>query len=283
MSFSSSWTPNARDSIGAGSVSLQDGKLKAAIAINNNAVSLLGRGYFREALVTFKDSVQLMRSASLNVEGQAHHPAAEAISAEDLRSVLDRTWKRAAQCKDTACHAALEDGPDLQVVSSQHIPHTISPALTSYTHGCASYVAFPMTIDPIDFEDFDDNDVDFHSGAILYNYGIAHECLAEGSVHNGDDSLKKLLQGKTYCIFQMANALLSELSRKVGEATATSFPTKLLLLRILLTHALIQASAQLDLPLEYEEHSTNLQRLLYMMAFQESAIPMADHCVAAAA
>ena len=271
---------------GAGTVCLRDGKHKAAIALNNDTVSLLGRGYYREALDTFKDSMQLIRSASMHMEEAVFQ---EEISAEDIHIVLSRSWQRAAQCKNTVSQqAAFKNSAVIQVVSSQYNPTSIYTALTSYTKRNSStlYAAFPMTIDPIDFEDWDENEVDFQSAAILYNFAVAYDCLAVEASQSGNDSLGKTLQEKTYSVFCMANGLLQKLTtRHVGEQAfvMTCFATRLLLLQTFLTHALVQACDKLDLQLDYQVHCENLEHLLHTIAVQQSMLWMADHGVAAAA
>ena len=279
------------DSIWAGTVSLRDRKHKAAIALNNTAVSLLSRGYYREALDTFKDSMQLIRSAANDRHKRCDadsQPSTEEISAEDIRSILDRTWKRAAQCRNTASQDDSANRPFLQVVSSQGSPESIYVALTTDSRGHSPYVASPMTIDPIDFEDWDDNnEVNFQAGAIIYNYAIAYDCVAETAAgYDDNDSPKMQLQENTYRLFHMANSLLETLSQRVDEeeATVTCFATRFVLLRTFVTHALIQACSKRDnLQLEHQEHCENLEPLLYMMEFHQRMLWMADQHVAAAA
>ena len=142
-----------------------------------------------------------------------------------------------------------------------------------------------MTIDPINFEDWDEYEVDFQSAAILDNFAIANDCLAVEARQSGNDSLGKILQETTYSVFRMANDLLHKLTRHISEqqAVMTCFVTKLLLLQTFLMRALVQACIDLELPLDYQVHCENLEKLLDMIEIHQSMKLMADHSVAAAA
>ena len=154
----------------------------------------------------------------------------------------------------------------------------------SGAHSTSSHVKFPVTIDPIDFEDCDEDDVDFQSGVILYNFGIAYDCLAATAEHNPGASFKKLLQVKSYRIFQMTRSLLSKLSQNDGDDTPNFCTmTKHLLLKTLLTHNLIQASIQLDLQFESQEHRETMKDLLLFMEDQQRMLKILERGVAEAA
>jgi hypothetical protein len=258
---------------GAGTATLQDCKHKAAIALNNNAVTLLVRGCHHEALATFKDSMKLIKSASRDRTDPVSHS-----TAEDIRLALHQARKRTTRCKNTTGPNASTNGLMLQVVSSQCNTASIYAALSS-SRGDTLNVAYPLTIDPIDFEDSDDDDIDFQSCVILFNYGIAYNCLAVTS----DDSVKTLLQEKSYHMFYMTSVVLSKLYQNVQADALTYAASRLLLLKTFLTHSLIQASIKLDSQFEYEEHCKTMEGLLRVMGVQQLILPLADHCLAAAA
>jgi hypothetical protein len=260
-------------------VGLLEGHHKAAIALNNTAVSLLARGRYSGSLATFKDAIKFMGNVTAPAEVRS---AAEEITGEEIRLALYHAGKRTSLGGISNSAGELKNGPVLKIVSSQCNTASIYAALTSCTHSTSRHVAFPMTIDLIDFEGCEDEDSDFHSGVILYNYGIASECLASTTTPSNNASVREI-HVNAHRIFKMASALLTELYQNDWDNTPTYFASKLLLLKTFLTHGLIQTSIKLDLQSEYEEHCKTMDGLLRVMGAQQLKLPVVDHCLAAAA
>lgn len=219
--------------------SLRDVNNKAVIALNNISVSLLVRGSYREALATVKDAMKLTKSTATHDEGL--------ITAEEIHLTLDRARKRSALCGETASTGALAYAPLLHVVSSQDSTLNICARLAMWKYSALQlHVFFPMTIDPIDYQDCDNDDVEFHSAVILYNFGIVCACSMANA--RTDD--------KSYRIFHLTNALTSRMSQSIWERASICFANRVLLLTSLSTHNLFQAlSVQGDQSLEYQAHN----------------------------
>jgi hypothetical protein len=165
---------------------------KGAIALNNAAVLLLLRGFATEACDTLEDAMQLMECAALDMHrstGSNHSMTANKSSSAQIQGALNRVCQRTSQCHKSSPHSMgtavssshrTSDWPTLQVVSSQCNPSRIYERLTSCMDSASLHVAFPMTIDPIDFEGSlcKANDVYLEAAIMAYNYGIATFCQA---------------------------------------------------------------------------------------------------------
>jgi hypothetical protein len=238
--------------------SLDVAKHKAAISLNNTAVALLSRGYCIEALDTFKDAVKLMRCATLS-DGNNE------VSDNDVLVSLDQANKRSVVCGKPCHNHSMANWPILQVITTQHNPIQVYEVLTTSALDPNFQVAFPMTIDPIGSSGVDD--VTFEAGAVLYNFAIAHECLAASSVDvvtvsGGDSALfVEMARSRSHRLLQLAMAVLAEAD---GTAAPSVFPaestcrlanSQFLLVRMAIVHSLIHAAILLNLDhFEYDEY-----------------------------
>lgn len=303
----------------SGSVSLRVGLHKAAIATNNAGVALLNRGFYREALCTFKDSMKLIQGAKRHKRHFLQHISfvSDEFTAKDVSATLSRTWQRAAQCQRHNFSTAPSTPSDsnmcssnngtvmIQTLSSQcsqeecDVSALLSPMLTTPTF----HSVFPMTIDPIDFEagddknDKDDNKevhFDFQSAIILYNYGITYDCLAICAAQQGNRNMEILLQEKTFRIYQMVDALLDRLHRKVEKNVSGTHIScgyyysfcyqRLLVLQTFVAFHLSQTCLRLEMPVSYGEQSKKLEELLHCLSAQQDVMfPTNQNSVAVAA
>jgi hypothetical protein len=311
---------------------LHRGNHKAAIALNNAAVSLLARGYCYEALDTFKDAVKLMRCATRPFE-QAHDGILDGgdasdnfVSEHDVQLALERANKRCAECShasrlppptstadgtaaatDASTASSKDSWPILQVITTQHNPSRVYDVLTSSTAALqATQVAFPMTIEHVgsssshcngqyDNDGCTVDDVAFEAGVVLYNYGLAYECLAASACtfnsHPTMDNhvLQEMARSKSHRMFHLAIAVLSKLDRHNGDHNCShntsTLSNQLLLLRTVMMHSLIHTSIMRQLETEYYHYCHAMQTLLQAVEVQQWLLPgvAGDHAVAAAA
>jgi hypothetical protein len=273
-------------------VCLRDGEChRAAIALNNSAVCLLIRGFYRDALHTFQDAIKLNKYIAESNEGEAV-PAQDTID-EVLHLPLQRAWQRAAFPSGNQCNIHPSASPEgaciLTAVSSEYNPAALNEAVVIYAQNRSGTCKFPMTIDPIDFEGIGDllDYVDFHSSVLLYNYAIAWDCLAAVTAASEDSSAQAPRQesDRAYHMSQLSSSLLIQQSQNYWENFALNSYAieRVLQLRIFLTHNLIEASVYLDLPLEYQVHCQNMDELLLMIEAGQHLIPIAEDSAARAA
>jgi hypothetical protein len=274
------------------SVCLRDGEFhRAAIALNNSAVCLLIRGFYQDALHTFQAAIKLIMYIADSNES-------EAVQAQDtidelLRLPLQRAWQRAAFPRGNQCDILPSASPEgaciVKAVSSEYNPAALNEAVAICAHNRNGTFKFPMTIDPIDFEGIGDllNDVDFHSSVLLYNCAVAWDCLAAATAARKDSSAQASRQecGRVYHLSQLSTSLLIQQSQNYLEKVALNSYAieRILMLRIFLTHNLIKASIDLDLPLEYQVHCQNMDELIPLIEAGQRLIPIAEDSAARAA
>jgi hypothetical protein len=257
-----------------GDVSLHVTNHKAAISLNNTAVALLSRGYCIEALDTFKDAVKLMRCATM---GDGNNQGNE-ISDDDVLLSLDRANKRSAACGKPCHNHTMANWPLLQVITTQHNPAQVYEVLTTLALDPNFHVAFPMTIDPIGTSGMDDVVLD--AGAVLYNYAIAHECLAASSVDvtvSGEDPVlfAEMARSRSHRLLQLAMTILAKADGEApsifpGESTCCYrlANSPFLLVRMAIVHSLIHAAIVLNL--DYLEYNQYCHAMLCLMQAVEA-------------
>jgi tetratricopeptide (TPR) repeat protein len=268
----------------ATTASLHEGYNKAAIALNNAAVSLLSRGLYQDAVATFKEAIKFMRSVTVHAATEDRNCAQAIASEEEIRRALDCALKRGL-CVAVTEGGLTIDSPIFHIISSQFNPTRVQHTLVVWA-GNTSHVEYPMTIDPIDFEDCDGDDAHFQSGVILYNYGIAYKCLATVTANAGttiEASHQDIFQAKAHRIFRLTIALLAKFDENVRDNIRTYLDGRCLVLKIFLTHNLIQSSSQFNGRSEYYEHLQTMERLQELVEALRAVLPSADDIVARAA
>jgi hypothetical protein len=271
---------------------------KAAISLNNTAVSLLVRGRCSEALETFEDAVKVLDVASL--QDSFPHSETSQLWSEQVRLTLERASKRSALCctipplcqneASTTAATTNERGlPTLKVISSLCNPARIYETLTSCVDTASLHVAFPMTIDPVDIESCTSEHVSFEIGVVLHNYGVAYDCVAAKLalppllLSPNDVNFCSMVQAKAFHLFQWSSALLAKVDLESHHVMPACLASQLLLLRTVLTHNLINDSIVLNLDFEYREYCMIMQSLLQLVEAQHLLLPINDHHIAGAA
>jgi hypothetical protein len=266
---------------------IRDDQHKAAIALNNTAVSLLVRGFHKESIATWKDAVRIMRSATSISDGT--DDGISTFAKNETSRALDQACKRTAHAMKVVPVGSLGGvtaSTNLQMISSQHSPKRVYDTLTSCEDCSSLQVAFLVTIDPVDFESCTSDDLTFEAAVILYNFGVAYSSLAT----EAEDSLTHDarffydIHARAHHIYLMAERLLSKFDQDlVGANAAPSMEYQLLLLRTILTHNLLNASIAMSLHLEYDEYSISMHYLLQLIEMRHGLLPFEDPAIAAAA
>lgn len=263
---------------------------RAAIALNNAAVNLLFCGFYQQGVETIQASIILM----MDIAECQDVVAASDVSEAGIRRRLEWAWERVAACMEQSAkntpgaQQLTREGPiAMKVVSSVYNPALIYAAHATYTNN--SNVMFPMTINCIDSNSWESDedgdhwaDIDFHSSVLLYNYGIAHDCLAATTTTDSSNGCNErmALQFKAYSINQLASALLC--NQFMNGSSADFFAIGgLLQLETFLTCNLIRICVQLDLA--HQDHVRNLEEILLLIGARERMLPTTEHDCARAA
>jgi hypothetical protein len=253
---------------------------QAAVALNNAGVSLLLRGFCRDAMETIRDAIQIMKSVVAH--GVEDGSSDGLISDLDIDRALRRKSQRCAyyNMPDTVGkYSEMTNWPVLYEISSQDAPTRVYGALASRNHVGSSYAAFPIKIDPIDSASSCTDDIAFQTGAMLYNLGVAHVCMAAVGAWDHDASFQELMQAKARRTFQRATSLLS----KFESDTRVPLVGRSLLLRMILMHGLLDLSIYLNSTVEYNEYTQAIHYLLRLTEFHHHLLPIGEDIVARAA
>jgi hypothetical protein len=264
---------------------LRDRSRKAAISLNNAAVSLLVRGYAREAAETFEDAIRLIFASRKEEVTMA---STECAWGESIQQALNRAHRRSALASKSVVPNDTSQWPVLQVISSQSNPARVYDTLTACRDTASLRVSFPMTIDPIDCDSYSQDDVNFEAGIALYNYGVAHDCaIASSVVANLDDAyLRETIQAEAYRIYQWAYSTIATVDQNQCtrcKSSSCCTTSRLLLLQTALFHNMIHASILLNLQAEYHVYCGSMANLLHTVERKQAAMPMLDNAIAAAA
>jgi hypothetical protein len=243
---------------------------KAIIELNNSAVALLVRGKYGQALETFRDAIHLVSTMTSS-------PTTPKVGASRAEQALCKAHARTAHPSKTTFSSSC-DGR-VQVLSSQCSPANIYKALTSCVKSNELDVEFAVTIDPLPRECFKFSDVCFHIGVVWCNFGITQSCMA--TVYAGVN--EEILLKEAHYVFQQAQAWLSQVDFGGWEHLTICMAYRLLSVRTMLTHSLINVSGRLNLEVEYQVYCRDMMRLLHAVEEQQTFFPMNDHALASAA
>ena len=137
---------------------------RVAVALNNMGVALLERGAYCQAMKTLKDSILVMKGIL--------RTSSKCTVGDDIQTKIDMATKR--------------------LMSPQPVPSTLPVTILSHdgsllyssmksvlTQG--DFCAVLVRIEPLDLRSPEHQDTDLESAIILYNFAIAHICMAKHS------------------------------------------------------------------------------------------------------
>jgi hypothetical protein len=158
---------------------------ECAVALNNMGVSLLEKGAPRQAIATLNDAIIVMKGISCSGEGTANEVDTMLAKAAHRLSVPEQLYSACTVRVISQC-----DG-NLELIQSL--------LLSSSATDC------PLYIDTFLF-DPEDGRVDFESAMILYNFGVAHECLSKIAKNAGAGPT---LRENALQLFHLAHTVLA--------------------------------------------------------------------------
>lgn len=252
---------------------------KAAISINNTAVTLLSKGFIRESMTTLKDSLHLMKMASQSREKyRLDHEEEEAYMAA-IHHAQQCSSVMMMNMSDTASRG-LHGSPDevivyliiVKPIDSQTLAHELVEKKNGdFFH----QVPMPIFIDPTDGLEDEDSTFDFESAIILYNYGLSHSLLANRSKDN--QTIQNSLRQSSLRVFELAETIIDEMFDNChDDSLIETCIQETLMFRILLTRSLIQSNLDLNQPAPADVHRNVLKQLLALVEQRHRFCPSAN-------
>jgi hypothetical protein len=197
---------------------------RAAIALNNMGVSLLERRAYRQGMETLKDAILVMkrvlvRSPSISSQGFGNTPN----STSDADTKVHRASKRMVNPEPIPSAVSVDDVSHCATFSHRSY-------LGSVLHGgSSSPLRSPLRIEVTDLVSLEDRDPFLESSIILFNFGLAHLCMAklDNSIMRFNFGLAHLcmakldrtpikLQEGALKIFNMTYSVLASLCNQEG-------------------------------------------------------------------
>jgi hypothetical protein len=174
---------------------------RAAIALNNMGVSLLERRAYRQGIETLKDAIfvmkRVLRPPSISPQGLGKTPNSTSYA----EVMVHRASKRMANPQ-----------PISSAISIDVVSQCASFSRRSYPSGSVLRGGSfsPLRIEATDLVSLEDRDPDLESSIMLYNFGLAHLCMAKLA-----KTPTKLQEGALK-LFTMAYSLFAPLCDQAG-------------------------------------------------------------------
>jgi tetratricopeptide (TPR) repeat protein len=169
---------------------------RAAIALNNMGVSLLEQRAYRQGMETLKDAIFVMK---LVFRPQSRNSglgaASDSTSSTDMK--IHRAVQRMANPKPVPSAVIID------VVSHGVASSHCSPLGSILHESSSSSCTVAIRIEATDLDCPEDRDPDLESAMMLYNFGLAHLCMAKLA-----KSPMKLQEGALK-LFNMAYSIIS--------------------------------------------------------------------------
>jgi len=279
---------------------------KAAVHLNNTALTLMQKRCYRQAAETLIDAVAVLKEAScLSVFKQdtslevSSRPSEIKSNEENTVDSLKEKLTKASQrvSKPEPCTPEQDALIHLHVISDDEHPSAVKhygaqqAKILSDKHEHNAYpssyevlsfhmmmnIAHVLRMEPADFEVPSEQDIDIESAVILYNYGVALQCLS--TLPQTSEATEKLHVG-SFHLFELAYSSLSSRDLGVLRTSAPSQLYRILLVARLSLDQLIKVAKVLHMEEEHYEYYKCLEYLQdsipdFCLVSDESSTPRA--------
>jgi hypothetical protein len=179
---------------------------RAAIALNNMGVSLLERRAYCEGMETLKDAIFVMKRVLRPLTISPQDLGKMPNSTSDAEAKVERASKRVANPHPTPSTMSID------VVSRCATFSHRSDSGSVLQGGSSSPLRYPLRIEATDLVSLGEasRDADLESSIMLYNFGLAHLCMAKLA-----KKPTKLQEG-ALTLFNMAYSVLAPLCDQEG-------------------------------------------------------------------
>jgi hypothetical protein len=188
-------------------------RYRYAVALNNIGVSLMEKQCYQQAIYTLKDSITLFRDV-------VPSPSYPTLDLSQVKDMLATAWQRAAQPKqskslsdvqvacyeETNCHAKTIFEPILRHIAASgddHVATLSAIYISSSSHSEDSHY-------------IDRDRTNYESALAMYNFGVAHVCLAKQAKQ---ETTTQKLYAAALKLFSLTRSILQEQENKVRDFT----------------------------------------------------------------
>jgi hypothetical protein len=244
---------------------------RAALCLNNMGVTMLERGYFREATATFKDSLEIMRALMTPASpAPLLGSAAETVYEVQERRIQQKLQSGAAhlartsQTIKTLLRSDIEicplDEGDVSALrfALQCMSSPSKPATTTI-------VAFPVRLRCTAFE----KSLDLQAATVLYNVGLAH-LMAHLTARPTSSVQERLLTGALKNL-SLAHSLFARTIQTEEASSSEAFQT---LCAMLVSAMVLKNMFRI---FHNQKQLSKAQQVLASLAMLEAAVDTSRH------
>jgi hypothetical protein len=260
----------------------QSARYKAAIALNNSAVTLLEREFYRDSVDTFRLAISLIQSAIEDFK----NPSGVERSCNFYESVnhqLQQTWKRCAIACVPNQSGHSNNGFVLIKFYSQQDPCGVEDAIFQASRGGIKKVFACVILEP---NDDDENhcldSIGLDSNSILYNFAVAHCLLAYQLGISASKSEPVLIDELRQGAFQLFCLIEPFFLGRLSNFPLLFQGREFLLVCALFAQTMSEVANQMQQTAVGENYKKTLHAIVNSMNAQEALIPVGSRHASAA-
>jgi hypothetical protein len=259
-------------------------RYRAAIYLNNSAVTLLKRERYQDAVETFRVSISIILATIEEIKNPVKQEVIPMSSLYDgINSLLQDASRRCGNASLATEMTYSQSKRTRTVITffNQQDPCTIIDEIIEESRHSTSNGYTFIIIEPLNQDDvcLDMLLLDCHS--ILYNFGVAHCLLASQFSSTLDRLIIDELRQSAFRLFRLMEPFFME--------RMSSYPINsemdvrsVLLLFALFAHTMSEVSSQLEYTTVSELYKAKLMVLLHSIVYQETFLPTKGRPAAAA-
>lgn len=247
-------------------------RYKAAISLNNSAVTLLIRRRYKDSVNAFRVSISLMQNIIDDIKNPNDSPNVSTPIIED--DDINRHLYVACCCCASNDTTVGQSYAKLTVVKfySEQDASTVIDSICQASRDGTDTVYTCVIIEPLDHDDFSLELIGLDSDSIIYNFGIAH-CLLASQLSAGLQYNPRVIDEVRQTAFQLFRLIEPYFLMRLSW-----YPTKfdnrgVMLLCTFFVQAMSQVARQLQYTAISESYDAALQTILLSMCHQEMLIP----------
>lgn len=248
---------------------------KAAIALNNTAVTLIERQQYKDAVDVFRHSIGAIQSVIEETRNSTH--TEEDVSLARLNEItghLHEASQRCAQSYIVNDTTSIESSGSVIVVkfSSQQPVISVLQTILNASQGGATQVYTCLVIELVDEDESYLESIGEVCNSIMYNFGVAHCILAcqFNSNLKSDQIVIEELQIRAFKLLRLIEPFF--LAKLV--CSPNEFQDRgVLLLCVLFAREMSTVTQHLQYTMLWESYKDTLHAILASIDAQESLIP----------
>lgn len=257
-------------------------RYKAAIALNNAALSLLAKERYKLAMDMFRVAMNLIQLSCcvLGDIDQLSLPEPILVPGDLISHHLNIALHCQAEESDSCLGEPVNPNNATSIFSSQMDVWQVRDAIQKKSFDNTKVSFYYINIDPIDHEDLSLVTAYQNSIVILYNYGVAHCNLAHQleSLDDLNNSFARALRQASFQIFYVIDVYV----RRMLENPSLSQENVVLLLSALFTRTMSQLANEVSCATISYYYNMTFEAILCWIEMQHKLFPIYETQAAAA-